>query len=129
MQRMTTRILLIEDDVSDHLLLRRSLLNCRTPSELTWCDRLATGIDALASMPFDVVFTDLSLPDAQGLDAVRQLRVCDSATPIVVLTTLDDPEVELKAIECGAQDYLVKGETAPFTLELRRRRHPSGKAT
>jgi hypothetical protein len=117
MYRKSTRILLIEDDASDHLLLRRSLLNCRMPCELTWSDRLSAGIEALASRQFDVVLTDLSLPDAKGLDAVRQLRDCDAATPIVVLTTLDDPAVETQAIEHGAQDYLVKGEAAPFALE------------
>jgi signal transduction histidine kinase len=111
------RALLIEDDPGFHLLLERSLNKCRSRFSLTWADRLLTGLDALRSQAFDVVLTDLSLPDAAGLETVRRIRECDTTTPIVVLTALDDPGVEAKAIDSGAQDYLVKGEIAPNALE------------
>ncbi len=117
MPHTTTKTLLIEDDPGDHLLLKRSLLNCRASFSLKWADRLASGLEALARESFDVVLTDLSLPDAQGLDTVRRIRECDTTTPIIVMTTIDDPDVEAKAMEYGAQDYLVKGEAVPHAIE------------
>jgi len=57
-----------------------------------------------------VVLLDLSLPDSQGLDTIRRLRSGASVPPIVVLTGLDDEEAAVKAVEQGAQDYLIKGQ-------------------
>lgn len=117
MPRSATQALLIEDDPGFHQLLRKSLLHSRMPLALTWAESLAAGLEALAGGRFDVVLTDLSLPDADGLEAVRRIREIDARTPIVVLTALDDPSIEAQAIESGAQDYIVKGESQPHTLE------------
>jgi signal transduction histidine kinase len=56
-----------------------------------------------------VVLLDLTLPDARGLDTVSQVRAAAPSLPVVVLTGLDDEAVALRAMQAGAQDYLVKG--------------------
>jgi diguanylate cyclase (GGDEF)-like protein/PAS domain S-box-containing protein len=68
------------------------------------------------------VLLDWGLPDAQGLTGVEQVLTLAPATPVVVLTGLDDDEAARRAIHLGAQDYLTKNRLDPETL-LRTVRH------
>ncbi len=57
----------------------------------------------------DCVLLDLFLPDSQGLDSLSQLTTLDPLVPIVILTSVADEQLGLRAVHEGAQDYLVKG--------------------
>src|SRR5262249_45467525 len=58
----------------------------------------------------DVVLLDLGLPDSDGLDTFLELRRHAPALPVVVLTGLADETLGARAVQEGAQDYLVKGQ-------------------
>jgi two-component system, OmpR family, response regulator RegX3 len=73
--------------------------------------RAATGEDALAAAPVDVVLLDLRLPDRDGLDVCRELRA-RSAVPIIVVTARGEEADRVVGLELGADDYVVK----PFGL-------------
>jgi two-component system, OmpR family, response regulator RegX3 len=73
--------------------------------------RAATGTDALAAAPVDVVLLDLRLPDRDGLDVCRELRA-RSAVPIIVVTARGEEADRVVGLELGADDYVVK----PFGL-------------
>jgi diguanylate cyclase (GGDEF)-like protein/PAS domain S-box-containing protein len=111
------RVLLIEDDPDDTLLIRRALAASTT---MTWVvesvDRLSAGLDILSHGFFDVVLMDLGLPDAQGVDAIRYLRAHAPTVPVVVLTGLDDEEISTSALREGAQDYVVKDQANTASL-------------
>jgi two-component sensor histidine kinase len=106
------RILLVEDNNNDELLLREML---NASEHLRFTLAVATSLSEarteMASKEFDVILCDLSLPDAHGLDAVEMLRAAVPAPPIVVLTGLKDEAMAISAIQAGAQDYLVKDTT------------------
>ena len=102
------RVLLVEDNDDDALLIRESL--CDTTLEIDRAERLSTALARLDRGRFDAVLLDLSLPDAWGLDTIRRLRREATALPIVVLTGLNDEAIALQAVEEGAQDYLFKGQ-------------------
>ncbi|MCW2608371.1 MAG: diguanylate cyclase [Frankiales bacterium] len=107
-------LLLVEDD-PDHAFLVRRSLRSRTELDLEVV-HLRTCAEATARVAAgDVacVLLDLTLPDAQGLEALTQLRAVDPTVPVVVLTGLDSGPVGLQALQHGAQDYLVKGQHAP----------------
>jgi serine phosphatase RsbU (regulator of sigma subunit) len=70
---------------------------------------LRAGLDAVTEGHFAVVLLDLSLPDSFGLDTFRILHARVPTLPVVVLTGNDDDTVALRAVQEGAQDYLVKG--------------------
>jgi two-component sensor histidine kinase/DNA-binding NarL/FixJ family response regulator len=72
--------------------------------------RLDQALQRLSDEAFDIVVSDLTLPDARGLDAVARLKPQTSQVPLVVLTGLDNQELALDAVRQGAQDYLVKGQ-------------------
>ena len=102
------RVLLVEDNPADAYLTTDSL---NTADPLTVCDvvRRLGDVTPERLQGVDCVIVDLSLPDANGLDALVRLRRVDGEVPIIVLTGIDDLETGSAALQQGAQDYLVKG--------------------
>jgi diguanylate cyclase (GGDEF)-like protein len=101
------QLLLVEDNPGDALLFMRQL-----PAQgavVTHATRLKEALQQLHERTFDVIVTDLSLPDARGLDAVMRLQEAAPDVTVVVLTGLDDEALSLQLVECGAQDCLLKG--------------------
>jgi DNA-binding response OmpR family regulator len=102
---VTTRILLIEDDarlaamVSDYL----GAVGLR----VTIAGTGEAGLALLAREPFDAVVLDLMLPDIDGLEVCRRLRV-KSDLPVLMLTARGDSADRVVGLELGADDYLPK---------------------
>ncbi|HSK20108.1 MAG TPA: PAS domain S-box protein [Longimicrobiales bacterium] len=103
-------ILLVEDNPEDELLIREYLQSTGARFELHVAERLDDGIEALARQSFHVVLLDLALPDSTGLKTFASMHLAAGAIPIVVLTALDDEDIGLRAVQAGAEDYLVKGQ-------------------
>lgn len=111
------RVLLIEDDPDDALLIREALAGMETAEiELYHETRLETGLRRLRAADTDLVLLDLSLPDGQGIATLHRLRRARPDRPVVVLTGTDDTDTALRAVRSGAQDYLVKGRFSDDTL-------------
>jgi diguanylate cyclase (GGDEF)-like protein/PAS domain S-box-containing protein len=105
------RVLLVEDSPDDAELIRTKLGRARRLRvKITHVDRLAEGVKRLEAGGFDVVLLDFSLPDSFGLDTFRRAHAAAPRMPIIVLTSLDDNELAVRAVREGAQDYLVKRE-------------------
>jgi serine phosphatase RsbU (regulator of sigma subunit) len=111
MDAQTIRVLLIEDNPGDAGLIRACLHDvARQSIELDHVERLNDGIAKLQADKPHVLLLDLTLPDSSGLDTLRQVVSIDGDTPIVVLTGVAGDALALRAVQEGAQDYLVKGE-------------------
>jgi diguanylate cyclase (GGDEF)-like protein len=105
------KVLLVEDNPADARLVREMFLEIEASEfELRHVDSLHAVFDVLDKHSFDVMLLDLSLPDAQGLQAVNHILTIAPQLPIVVLSGIDDAELSLQAVQAGAQDYLVKGQ-------------------
>jgi serine phosphatase RsbU (regulator of sigma subunit) len=103
------RILLVEDDEGDALLVEELLAGMGQTVELVRARSLAEAhVVKLADV--DCALLDLNLPDATGFDGLRSLRAVPEAPAILVLTGLDDERRGVAAVAAGAQDYLVKGQ-------------------
>lgn len=72
-------------------------------------------VEALASTRVDVVVSDIRMPRLSGLDAVRALRARGDTTPVLLLTTFDEPRLLAEARAAGAQGFLLKA-SAPEEL-------------
>jgi len=104
------KLLLVEDNPGDARLVREMLSEAEGQAfEVHWVDNLLAALESLARDSFDVVLTDLSLPDSQGLEAFNAIQSHAPGMPVVVLTGLDDERAALGAVQGGAQDYFVKG--------------------
>jgi signal transduction histidine kinase len=108
------RALLVEDNPGDARLIFEMLREAAV--ELTHADRLAAGLEHLAHNGADVVLLDLSLPDSHGLATFEAVHAAAPNAPIVVLSGMDDEGVAVRAVQEGAQDYLVKGNVESATL-------------
>jgi len=105
------RVLLIEDNPGDARLIELMLAEANADAfELRRVDRLEEGLRELGAGHIDVVLSDLSLPDSNGLETFLRLHGRVPHVPIIVLSGLNDTTVALNAVHQGAQDYLIKGE-------------------
>lgn len=110
-----TRVLLVEDHRGDARLFAELLSEVSHEKfELTTVETLAEALAVAAN--HDVVFLDLSLPDAHGLSTLIAMVGAARSTPIVVLTGNDDDRVGVEAVKAGAQDYLRKAEITPSLI-------------
>ena len=98
-------ILVIEDDESIREALRRGLTE-RGHAVATAATGLAGLEHVLAERP-QAVLLDLGLPDVAGLTLIGMVRAA-SAAPIIVITAQDDDPTIVKALDSGADDYVVK---------------------
>ena len=110
-----TRILVIEDDDGDALLVEEMLRDADERFQLV---RARTLAEALAQVgdAIDCAVLDLGLPDAAGMNPLAPLLDAAGDVPVVVLTGLIDRHAGKAAVAAGAQDYLVKGEVSGDTL-------------
>jgi phosphoserine phosphatase RsbU/P len=107
------RALLIEDNPGDARLIREMLRDAgvgHTAVELAHADRLALGLQQLTNQITDVVLLDLTLPDSRGFETFTTVHTHAPDIALVVLSGLDDETLAVRAVQEGAQDYLVKGQ-------------------
>jgi serine phosphatase RsbU (regulator of sigma subunit) len=131
MDRARVRILLVEDD-QDDVWIMRGLLADRwdAPFELIHAETLAVALQHCAMGRIDLVLLDLSLPDSNGLETFLLMYAAADDVPIVVLTGDTNETLGVRAVQAGAEDYLVKGlvddqllvRSIRYAME-RRRRH------
>ncbi|MGH7739312.1 MAG: diguanylate cyclase domain-containing protein [bacterium] len=111
MDQKPIRVLLVEDNPGDALLLQAALRNkAESRYAVQKVDRLRNCLDCLSGRNFDIVLLDLSLPDSSGLATLRAVLEAESRVPIVVLTGLGDKAVAIQSLHEGAQDFLLKDE-------------------
>jgi signal transduction histidine kinase len=113
------RTLLIEDNPGDARLIREMLREAgagHAAVDLHHADRLAIGLQRLSDSEVDVVLLDLSLPDSHGFDTFARVHAAAPSSPIVVLSGSADEDLAVRAVQEGAQDYLVKGRVDGGTI-------------
>ena len=107
---LSLRVLYVEDNPQDADLTRRALQRSAPEIALQVVSSLAAARDALApdDPPYDLVLSDLALPDGHGLDLLVQIRERDLPLAVVVITGSGNHEDAMRALKAGADDYLVK---------------------
>ncbi len=104
------RVLLVEDSpVQARVVAAQLEQGWASPDSTEIASSLGTAIAALERETFNCVLLDLGLPDADGLEAVKRVRMAAPGVAIVVLSGQEDETLALLAVREGAQDYLVKG--------------------
>ena len=110
MSEKTIRVLIIEDNYGDVLLIKEMLAEIREKKfELEWKDEMKSGLEYLKSNSVDIVLLDLSLPDSSGIETFSKFHIAYPEVPVILLTGLADEELATTMVQAGAQDYLVKG--------------------
>jgi len=119
------KVLVIEDNPGDSRLIRESLIHARETSfkiisaATLWAALQALGRNAGGELAepasssaennrIDLILLDLNLPDSTGLETFLKINFRAPGLPIIILTGMDDEELALKAMQKGAQDYIIK---------------------
>ncbi len=103
------RLVLVEDDEEDYIITRSLLDESeRDRFDIQWAQTLGDGL-GLVSDEIDAVLLDLTLPDSVGWETFESVRAAAPHVPVILLTGLSDEELGERAVQAGAQDYLVKG--------------------
>ncbi|MGB6042955.1 MAG: response regulator [Pirellulales bacterium] len=116
---MTARILIVDDEQSMCELLEADL-NSRE-FETTWFTAAEDAFAALKDQHFDVVLTDLKMPDVDGIQLCERIVANRPDIPVVVMTAVGSLETAVQAIRTGAYDFITKPvEMAMLALTLQR---------
>ncbi len=100
------RVLLVEDDPTTSKSIELMLTHANLNVYAT--DLGEEGIDLAKLYDYDLILLDLHLPDMNGHEVLRQLRLARIETPILILSGSDDTENKIKGFGFGADDYLTK---------------------
>lgn len=105
------KVLLVEDNEGDARLVKELLSHdCPGKFVIETVNRLQEAIEIIKQEKFDVVLTDLSLPDSDGMETISRIQESNSNLPIIVLSGQESESLAMKIVQSGAQDYLVKGQ-------------------
>ena len=100
------RVLLVEEDL---IAARGITLMLKSAGAVV--DQTDSGEDSLELLrhyEYDIVLLDLTLPDIEGFEVVRRIRIARNDTPVVVLSSIALPQARVKALSLGADDFITK---------------------
>ena len=111
-------ILVVDDDEDDYFLTHAILVDVYGDRiDVDWISSYEAAIEALLSGRYGLCLLDFNLGARSGLDLLRDVLSRGCRTPIIMLTGTADWEVDVKTMEAGAADYLVKGQFSGQQLE------------
>lgn len=116
-QRRIPEILMIEDDLDTAELIRETLIDHFEQDNITHASSLNEARQSDLEQ-FDLVLSDLNLPDGSGLDTIEEFLNRRPDLPIVMITSESTLDVARTAIHKGAYDYIVKAGDYLFTIPL-----------
>jgi two-component system, cell cycle response regulator CtrA len=106
LRRFAMRVLIIEDDLN---VAHEVSLLLKTIGDIT--DQVQTGeegLDLVRHYDYDLVILDLMLPDIEGFQVIRRMRIARVETPVIIVSALCRPQAIVKALSLGADDFLAK---------------------
>jgi signal transduction histidine kinase len=109
MDKQQTTILLIEDDEEDYILLKKTLPKIMNDQySLIWESGYASGLELMLAGQYDLCLLDYRLGTYNGIDLIREARSKGCIRPIILLTGASESEIDIVALQAGADDYIPK---------------------
>jgi DNA-binding NtrC family response regulator len=109
---MGERILIVDDEI-DMLELLELIITDRTDYEVTTTNNPLEVPELLKKNPYDLVITDLRMPDVDGIELIEMVKQIDDQLPFMIITAYGTIESAVEAMRKGAFDYITK----PFRQE------------
>ena len=120
MELQTINILHIDDDEDEYFLVKDLLMDIEGKFysyNITWVSDCRDALEEIRKDENDVYLIDYQLGERTGLDLLQEEEVRHIDKPIIMITGMGNREIDLRAMEAGASDYLVKGEFNGAMLE------------
>jgi DNA-binding NtrC family response regulator len=109
---MAERILIVDDEI-DMLELLELIITDRTEYEVVTTNNPLEVPELLKKQPFDLLMTDLRMPDIDGIELIEMVKQIDDQIPFIIITAYGTIESAVEAMRKGAFDYITK----PFRQE------------
>ncbi|HMK64835.1 MAG TPA: response regulator [Thermodesulfobacteriota bacterium] len=109
---MAERILIVDDEI-DMLELLELIITDRTDYEVVTTNNPLEAPNLMKSQPFDLLITDLRMPDLDGIELIEMVKQIDDQIPFIIMTAYGTIESAVEAMRKGAFDYITK----PFRQE------------
>jgi len=110
------KLLLVEDNMGDYVLVSEYLRMVLPGSRLVHNKTLGAAVQSLSKDLYDIILLDLTLPDSNGIDSIKEIVALAMGTPVIVLTGFGDKQFGIDSLKLGVQDYLIKDEVTPAIL-------------
>jgi signal transduction histidine kinase len=118
MDEQPIKVLLVDDDEDDYVIIRDLLSEIDwTNFDVQWASTYEEALEASKVGAYQVCLIDYRLGERNGLELMHQLRWEGFTAPMILLTGYGDREVDVKAMEDGAADYIEKGQITSSLLE------------
>lgn len=116
--RNLTRIAIIEDDEDDFLIIKDYITDIEGKNfAIDWISDYNAALEAIKNKAYHLYFVDYFLGHKTGLDLLEAASLLNCDEPIILLTGLGNKAIDIKAMESGATDYLVKADLSTEKLE------------
>jgi PAS domain S-box-containing protein len=113
-----TRILIIEDDQDDFLIIQASISDIPDKKfRIDWCYDYTDALRRISSAAYDIYFVDYLLGEKTGLQLLHEAKAMGCEEPLILLTGIGSRDVDIQAMTSGAVDFLVKSEINTEKLE------------
>jgi DNA-binding NtrC family response regulator len=109
---MAERILIVDDEI-DMLELLELIITDRTEYEVVTTNSPLEVPELLKKEPYDLLITDLRMPDIDGIELIEMVKQVDDQLPFIIITAYGTIESAVEAMRKGAFDYITK----PFRQE------------
>lgn len=117
MESHPTVILLIEDDEEDYILLQRVMAKIPNAQyTLLWEKTYTSGLARMLEGHHDLCLLDYRLGAHNGIELTKDARSRGYAGPIIVLTGINEGEIDIQALQAGADDYIAKDQLQSILL-------------
>ena len=100
------RILIVEDDLTFSLMLSTWL--GKKGFDVTSAANVKDAKQHLSDKDFELIISDLRLPDSDGIDLLQWVKVQNPLLPVIMMTSYADIQTAVKAMKLGASDYISK---------------------
>ncbi len=118
MPNSPTRILIIEDDQDDFLIIQASINDIPDKRfRIDWCYDYADALQRISKAAYDIYFVDYLLGARTGLELLYDAKSMGCDEPLILLTGIGNRDVDIQAMTSGAVDFLVKSEINTEKLE------------
>jgi PAS domain S-box-containing protein len=114
----TIRVIVVDDDEDDYFIISDLIREIENRKFVVdWCNNYNTALEKIKAKHYDICLVDYRLGSHTGLQLLQEARSTGFDGPIVMLTGKGNKEVDIKAMQSGATDYLVKSELNTEKLE------------
>ncbi len=110
------RILVVEDDELDRMIIKRALKSSGINVDVTFAEDHESGKEATKGKNYDCIFLDYNLPGGTGIELLKSIREQGNTSPIIIVTSHGDEKVAVEAMKTGASDYIPKSLLSPEGL-------------